>query len=138
MINGLIIDRIVQESIRDSPPQILEIGPGLGALTAALLRRARHVVAIERDRDLVPVLAEAFAGPIAQWQLSLLEADAQTVDVPALLGPADDGAPRVLAGNLPYQITGRLLQLAVTHSQRLERAVFMVQDEVADRLLASP
>ena len=136
-----VIDRIAEACVKDDErgkARVVEIGAGLGALTAALLRRARHVVAIERDRDLVPVLAEAFAGPIAQGQLSLLEADAQTVDVPALLGPADDGAPRVLAGNLPYQITGRLLQLAVTHSQRLERAVFMVQDEVADRLLASP
>jgi 16S rRNA (adenine1518-N6/adenine1519-N6)-dimethyltransferase len=60
------------------------------------------------------------------------------VDLAALLGEADESAPRVLCGNLPYAITGVLLRLAVEHADRLERAVFMVQDEVAARLCAKP
>jgi 16S rRNA (adenine1518-N6/adenine1519-N6)-dimethyltransferase len=94
--------------------------------------RARRLTAIERDRDLVPILKAAF-GPEM-----ILEADAQTVDLPALLGPQDPGSPRVLCGNLPYQITGRLLERAVQAAGALERVVFMLQEEVADRLLACP
>jgi 16S rRNA (adenine1518-N6/adenine1519-N6)-dimethyltransferase len=55
-----------------------------------------------------------------------------------LLGPADASAPRVLCGNLPYQITGRLLERAVAHADDVERVVFMVQLEVAERLAAEP
>ena len=116
--------------------RVVEIGAGLGALTGALVGRAAHVVAIERDRDLVPLLRETFAAEIADGRLTILEADAQTAAITELLGPA--GTPRVLAGNLPFQITGRLLQLAVEHAHELERVVFMVQDEVAARLLGTP
>ncbi len=115
---------------------VVEIGAGLGALTDPLLARAGRVIAIERDRDLCPILQEAFAEPIASGQLRILEADAKSVDYRALLdaGPA----PHVLAGNLPYQITGPLLELTVGLADRLERAVFMVQLEVASRLVAAP
>jgi 16S rRNA (adenine1518-N6/adenine1519-N6)-dimethyltransferase len=68
----------------------------------------------------------------------VLEADAQTVDLPSLLGEEEAGSPRVLCGNLPYVITGQLLRRAVEHVSQLERAVFMVQNEVADRLAAKP
>ena len=118
--------------------RVVEIGAGTGALTSALLARARNVLAIERDRDLVPLLARAFADEIAAGALEILEADAQTADYPALLGPEDPSSPRVLCGNLPYQITGRLLERAVENASRIERVVVMVQEEVADRLLAKP
>ena len=115
--------------------RVVELGAGTGALTALLAARARTVVAIERDRDLVPLLLDTFKGDA---RVRVLEADAQSVDLADLFGPKDAGSPRVLAGNLPYQITGRLLQLAVEQVASLDRAVFMVQAEVADRLLASP
>ena len=112
---------------------MLEIGAGLGALTRPLLARAKRVVAIERDRDLLPILAELFAG---REHLQLLEADAVQVDWRAHLeqGPA----PRVVAGNLPYQITGRLIEKTVGMADLIDRAVFMVQREVAERLAAAP
>ncbi len=118
--------------------RVVEIGAGTGALTAVLLERAKHVIAIERDRDLVPVLARVFAAEIAAGKLTLVEGDAQTVDYAALLGEPDPESPRVLCGNLPYQITGSLLERAVNTAARLERVVVMVQEEVAARLLASP
>ncbi len=115
---------------------IVEIGAGLGALTEPLLARARRVVAIERDRDLCPLLREAFAEPIASGQLVVVEADAKTTDLAGLL--ASGPAPRVLAGNLPYQLTGPLLERATGLAGQIDRAVFMVQAEVADRLAAAP
>lgn len=114
---------------------VLEIGGGLGALTRPLLERAARVVVIERDRDLVPLLSAELEVPIAEGRASVIEADALLVDWEAqLVGPR----PHVIAGNLPYQITGALLERATTISHRVDRAVFMVQAEVADRLIAPP
>lgn len=116
--------------------RVVELGAGVGALTVLLVERAAHVVAIERDRELVPVLRAALGDAVASGRLEIVEGDAQTADFESPLGPAD--APRVLCGNLPYQITGRLLQRAVENARHIDRAVFMVQAEVADRLVASP
>ena len=115
--------------------RVLELGAGTGVLTRALALRARSVIAVERDRDLVPVLNEELAD---LRNVRILEGDAQAVDPRELLGEADPDSPRVLCGNLPYQITGRLLERAVVHADDLERVVFMVQLEVADRLAADP
>jgi 16S rRNA (adenine1518-N6/adenine1519-N6)-dimethyltransferase len=112
---------------------VLEIGAGLGALTKPLLERAARVIAIERDRDLVPILRELFEDTP---HLEIVEADAVKVDWRAHLqgGPS----PRVIAGNLPYQITGRLIQRSVALADIVDCVVFMVQREVADRLAAKP
>lgn len=123
--------------IATSPPggTTIEIGAGLGSLTFELARRARNVVAVERDRDLVPVLRhELESRSIAN--VTVLEADAKQIDYEALL----DGTPRprVLAGNLPYQLTGPLLQRTVALAPCLDRVVYMVQLEVAARLSAKP
>lgn len=114
---------------------VVEIGAGLGHLTARLLEGAERVVAIERDRDLLPVLRARFAG-VPESRLVLLEADAKEVDYRALFAPGP--RPRVLAGNLPYQLTGPLLRVVCGLSQTLERAVWLVQAEVADRIGARP
>lgn len=117
--------------------RVLELGAGTGVLTRALAARARSVVAVERDRDLVPVLGEELAD-LPEGRVRVVEADAQSIDPRELLGPEEAGSPRVLCGNLPYQITGRLLERAVNHASDVERVVFMVQLEVADRLAAEP
>lgn len=115
---------------------VVEVGAGLGSLTEPLLARAARVVAIERDRDLCPILREAFAEPIAAGKLVVLEADAKRVDFGAEL--AAGPRPHVLAGNLPYQLTGPLLELTTSLASSIDRAVFMVQAEVAARLVAAP
>jgi 16S rRNA (adenine1518-N6/adenine1519-N6)-dimethyltransferase len=108
---------------------------GLGALTRPLLDRASRVVTIERDRDLVPILTAEFEGSIAEGRVKVIEADALLVDWAAeFSGPR----PHVVAGNLPYQITGALLERATVLADRVDRAVFMVQAEVAERLAAKP
>lgn len=115
----------------------LEIGPGLGALTRPLLDRADRVVVIERDRDLAAVLRDEFASPIGADQLEIREGDALDVDWASILDARPD-ARWTVVGNLPYLITGRLIETAIGLSDRIERAVFMVQAEVADRLVSPP
>lgn len=115
---------------------VLEIGPGLGALTAPLLARAEHVIAIERDEGLVPLLRERLADEVAAGRLEIVVGDATEASWIQLL--EDRERPRAIAGNVPYLITGRLIEMAVHAADHLDRAVFMVQKEVADRLLAGP
>ena len=139
LVSDAVLARIAAACVPDEEvgrARVLELGAGLGALTAVLTERAAHVTAVERDRDLVPVLREALREPVSGGKLTVLEADAQGLDVGALLGTGD--APRVLAGNLPYQITGQLLRLAVEQADAVDRVVFMIQEEVAERLVAAP
>jgi 16S rRNA (adenine1518-N6/adenine1519-N6)-dimethyltransferase len=140
LVSSHTVDAIAAACIPDSEvgrARVLELGAGTGVLTRALALRARSVVAVERDRDLVPVLNDELAD-LPEGRVRILEGDAQTVDPRELLGEADPESPRVLCGNLPYQITGRLLERAVVHADDVERVVFMVQLEVADRLAAEP
>jgi 16S rRNA (adenine1518-N6/adenine1519-N6)-dimethyltransferase len=132
-----IVLAIAQACVHDDEvgrARVVEIGAGTGGLTLLLAGRARAVVAIERDRDLVPLLERE----TADAGVRVVAADAQTVDLGALLGEPDPASPRVLCGNLPYAITGPLLRRAMEHADQVERVVFMVQDEVAERLAASP
>lgn len=132
--NFLVAEAVVEKIAALCTPEqnlrVIEIGAGLGTLTSALLDRGAHVVAIERDRDLLPVLREELVSD----RLELIEADAARIDLPALLA----NQRGVVAGNLPYQITGRLLEMTVPVAPLIARAVFMVQKEVADRLAAQP
>lgn len=132
-----IAQAIAVACVRDAEvgrARVVEIGAGTGALTRLLAERARTVVAIERDRELVPLLGRE----VAASGVRVIEADAQSVDLAELLGDFEAESPRVLCGNLPYALTGPLLRRAVELVGRVERVVFMVQLEVADRLAATP
>ncbi len=114
----------------------IEVGAGLGALTVPLLARCRSVLAIERDRDLVPALGAELASSVESGRLRIAEADAKTFDYASEL--LREAAPRVIAGNLPYHLSGVLLELFIALSGKLERAGALIQLEVAQRLVAPP
>lgn len=113
--------------------RVVELGPGLGALTYALLERDCDVLAVELDRDMVRVLREEFSD---QARLELRHADAAKVDL--IEHSRACGSKLVVTGNLPYQATGAILRRVIAHRAVLRGAVMMVQREVRDRLVAEP
>jgi 16S rRNA (adenine1518-N6/adenine1519-N6)-dimethyltransferase len=119
-----ILARIADALEAGPTDTVLEIGPGPGSLTEALLSRAGKVVAIEKDRDLIPSLRQRFPG------LTLVEGDALDLDWHRLTP-----SPILLTGNIPYNITSPLLDKALL-PPRPQRIVFLVQKEVADRVVA--
>ncbi len=106
---------------------VLEIGPGPGGLTEALVRVAGRVVAIEKDAEIIPTLRERVPGAV------VVEGDALELDWVALGG----GPGGLVTGNIPYNITSPLLDKALT-PPRPRRIVFLVQKEVAHRVGAAP
>jgi len=113
---------------------VIEFGPGLGALTGPLLDGNTTVHAIERDRDLPPILREHFHAEIDEGRFFLHEANAVTHPLEPILDGADGKA--VIAGNLPYHLTSDLCLRACAHWEQLHGAVFLMQLEVAERLCA--
>lgn len=128
-----IIARIV-DAIRPKPDQALvEIGPGLGALTKPVLSIAQHVTVIELDRDVIPKLQKACAGV---GELNIIEADVLTVDFLDSRFRGNDTL-RII-GNLPYNISTPLLFHLMQYRNVIEDMHFMLQKEVVDRLAAAP
>lgn len=125
-----ILDRIAEALDAGPGDLVLEIGPGRGALTEALVARGARVSAIEKDRDLIPLVRERV--PAAR----IVEGDALELDWRDAAG-ALPGEPLLVAGNIPYNITSPLLDRALAPPRPL-RIVFLVQKEVADRLAAAP
>lgn len=112
---------------------VVEVGPGLGALTRPLAEQAARLVALELDRRLAEFLKQEFQ---AHPQVLILCQDILTYDLTALAREA--GRPLKVVGNLPYQITSPLLFKLAAEKAAIERAVLMMQQEVALRLMAAP
>lgn len=134
VIDPNTVRRIVRESGIGPDDVVLEVGPGLGSLTLALLGVARRVVAIEVDDKLAGLLPETVAtyAPGQADRFEVVLADAMRVQ--ELPGPP----PTALVANLPYNVSVPVLLHLLLLLPSLERGLVMVQAEVADRLAASP
>jgi len=116
---------------------VLEIGPGLGSLTRLLAERARHVVAVELDASLIPVLVEV----LASWtNVRLVQGDILTLNPSALMSEADRPAlpDYLVVANIPYYITSALIRHLLETPSPPYEVVLTVQREVAERICAKP
>ncbi len=112
--------------------RVLEIGPGKGALTEKLLAAGAEVTAIEKDHRLTLPLQEKFQREISSGQLTLLEADALNLPESLLA----DLTPYKLVANIPYYITGEIVRSFLESDFEPSKAVILVQQEVAERIVA--
>lgn len=134
VIDGNVCRRIVRQvtlNPHDPNENVLEIGPGLGSLTVAILENDVPVIAIEIDKRLADQLLETVKSHVPNADLTVINADA--LEVNQL--PQD---PKVLIANLPYNVSVPVLLNLLERFQTLREGVVMVQAEVADRLAAKP
>jgi 16S rRNA (adenine1518-N6/adenine1519-N6)-dimethyltransferase len=129
LVDRVALERIVDALAPTALDTVVEIGPGRGALTDLLSARAKRVVAIELDRDLVPYLRERYR---AAGNVEIIEQDVLEVTLADVAGP-----DFLLAGNVPYYITTPILFHAL-EPPRAARAVYLVQREVAERMVSPP
>ncbi len=128
-----VLDGILAEASPRPGERILEVGPGLGLLTAGLLAGGASVTAVELDRGLAAFLRDRFAPALDSGQLRLIEGDALDQDLVRLVP-----APYDVVANLPYHITSPILHALLGEPPRPGRLVLMVQREVAERIAAPP
>lgn len=137
--------RRIVEALGDiSNRTVIEIGPGEGVLTNLLVNRAKHVIGVELDRVLAAQLRMRYA---TRDNVEILESDFVTVEFPSLVGkrpgPLHDLRPTKpetvdIVGNIPYYVTSDIVLRILELHPRVERAVIMVQREVAERISAAP
>ena len=128
LFDNSILERIALAACGEHAGTVIEIGPGPGGLTSQLLPRCDRLAAVELD----PVLAGALrARYAAEPKFEIVEADVLQADLTCW-------GPSVVVGNIPYYITSPIVDRALSLGALLQRAVFLVQKEVADRLAAPP
>lgn len=129
-----IASLIAETATSTQATTVLEIGPGEGILTRALLTRAKKIVAVEKDTRLIPRLQETFSNEVREGRLKIVEGDILTLDISSLgLRPES----YILAANIPYYITGAILRTVIGGATPPCRAVLLVQHEVAMRIARS-
>jgi len=132
LVDERIIDDIVA-AIRPEPDDnMVEIGPGLGALTRPLLKRLNHLHVVEIDRDIIARLEHDYPQNDPQRRLIVHAGDALEFDFAAL------PAPLRIVGNLPYNISSPLLFHFAAYAERIKDMHFMLQNEVVERMVAEP
>ncbi|WP_284219113.1 16S rRNA (adenine(1518)-N(6)/adenine(1519)-N(6))-dimethyltransferase RsmA [Agaribacter marinus] len=127
-----IIDQIVSSINPQDGEHLIEIGPGLGALTEPVAEAVTHLTVVELDRDLATRLRQH---PFIKEKLTIIEADALKVDFSSLATP---NMPMRIFGNLPYNISTPLMFHLFDHCQHIQDMHFMLQYEVVKRLCAGP
>lgn len=143
LVQDAVVGHILELAEIGPADAVLEVGPGIGTLTVAMLPLAGAVCSLEADRTLVPVLGETCADWSERFALisgdALKVAPAQIEAALAQLGrPGVPALPTKLVSNLPYQVAATLILRSFQELPSIGRAVVMVQKEVADRISAAP
>lgn len=130
-----IIEEIVDGSDIGPEDLVIEIGPGMGVLTAAAAERAAKVIAIEIDKNLIPILEETLA---EYDNIEVINADIMKTDLTEIINTAGAGGSVRIIGNLPYYITTPIIMKLLEERVPADSITIMMQKEVAERIKASP
>ena len=134
LIDNHVIEKIMDLAALDGSERVVEVGPGIGTLTLALLQDAARVVSIEADGELEPVLR---THALEHDNFAYIMGDALRV-APERIAEACGGAPEILVANLPYNVAATIILQFFQTMPDLRSVVVMVQKEVADRIAAHP
>jgi len=136
LIDDNILNGIVEAADIDNNDTVLEIGPGLGALTGLLCRRAKKVIAVEIDKMLISILGESLAG---YDNLTLINDDILKIDINDLAAENSDNKSKIkVVANLPYYITTPVIMALLEKENCISSITVMIQKEVAQRMNEKP
>ncbi|MBQ9387817.1 MAG: 16S rRNA (adenine(1518)-N(6)/adenine(1519)-N(6))-dimethyltransferase RsmA [Lachnospiraceae bacterium] len=135
LIDGRVLDKIITAAEIEEGDFVLEIGPGIGTMTQALAEKATRVVAVEIDKNLIPVLSENLSGC---ENVEIINADVMKLDLTKLVLEKNGGRPVKVVANLPYYITTPIIMSLFEKKVPMKSAALMVQKEVAERMMAQP
>lgn len=135
LIDPHVLDRIVEAAEVTKEDCVLEIGPGIGTMTQYLAESAREVVAVEIDKNLIPILQDTLS---AYQNVTVINDDIMKVDIAALAQEKNAGKPIKVVANLPYYITTPIIMGLFESHVPLKSVTIMVQKEVADRMRQEP
>ena len=135
LIDTHVLEKIINAAGVTKDDCVLEIGPGIGTMTQYLAENARQVVAVEIDRNLIPILGET----LAAWDnVTIINEDILKVDIKKLADEHNNGKPIKVVANLPYYITTPIIMGLFEGDVPIESITVMVQKEVADRMQVGP
>ena len=135
LIDGRVLEKIMDAADITKEDFVLEIGPGIGTMTQYLAERAREVLAVEIDKNLIPILAET----LSEYEnVDILNADILKTDLNKIAEEKKGGHPIKVVANLPYYITTPIIMGVFESHVPVENVTVMVQKEVADRMQAGP
>ncbi len=135
LIDGNVLDNIIDAAGITKDDFVLEIGPGIGTMTQRLCEEAKEVVAVEIDKTLIPILDDTLS-TYKNW--SVINEDILKVDINKLAQEKNNGQPIKVVANLPYYITTPIIMGLFESHVPLESITIMVQKEVADRMQEGP
>lgn len=135
LIDTHVLEKIVAAAEITKEDLVLEIGPGIGTLTQYLCEAAREVVAVEIDRNLIPILEDTLSG---YENVTILNEDILKLDLNRLVQEKNGGRPIKVVANLPYYITTPIIMGLLEEHVPLVSITVMIQKEVAERMKAAP
>lgn len=135
LIDTHVLEKIISAAGITKNDCVLEIGPGIGTMTQYLAENAGHVVAVEIDRNLIPILKETLAD---YDNVTVINEDILRVDIKALAEEYNGGKPIKVVANLPYYITTPIIMGLFESGVTIDNITVMVQKEVADRMKEGP
>ncbi len=135
LIDQHVLEKIIRAAGVQKEDMVLEIGPGIGTMTQYLAESAGKVVAVEIDKNLIPILQETLSG---YDNVTIINEDILKLDIKALAEEYNQGHPIKVVANLPYYITTPIIMGLFESGVPIDNITVMVQKEVADRMQAGP